>query len=94
MKARMDCSLLPTVRVQNVKLESRCPVTLKVPRRSFWPARHLRSSNTGTGARVGWTVNATVSPTAAAIDFLNCFSNANRYRFPVANMLTYVDRAS
>ena len=32
MKARMDCSLLHTVRVQNVKLESRSPVTFKVPR--------------------------------------------------------------
>jgi hypothetical protein len=31
MKARMDCSLLHTVRDQNVKLESRSPVTLKVP---------------------------------------------------------------
>jgi hypothetical protein len=35
MKARMDCSLLHTVGVQNVKLESRSSVTLKVPRRTF-----------------------------------------------------------
>jgi hypothetical protein len=35
MKARMDSSLLPTVTVQNVKLESRSPVTLKVLRRTF-----------------------------------------------------------
>ena len=83
MKARMDCMLLHTVRVQNVKLESRSPVTLNGCPAHVCPARHLRASTTGQGQESDGPQTQPSHRQQPRLISFELFFNANRYRLPL-----------